>query len=179
MKMDQAAQQGAHGIRHRLKERAVDEARRFAIITLYLWVVLAVFSLHRTLILRESHLDLPAQGFAIVNAFVLAKVMLVAEHMQLGQAWFRSHPAMYRVLLRSLVFAAILVGFHVLEGSIVAYIHHVAVTEELAELNAGWSGSIAVGFMMFVILIPFFAFREMAAVMGSDNVWRLFFRRRA
>ena len=50
------------------KERVVHKLKQFLAIFLYLWVLLALFDLHRTIILAEHHLNYPAQGFAIVNA---------------------------------------------------------------------------------------------------------------
>ena len=61
-----------------LKERAVNEAKRFVIIFLYLWVLFSLFALHKSIILNEPSLIL-GQGFAIVNALVLAKIMRSAR----------------------------------------------------------------------------------------------------
>ena len=66
-----------------LKERAVNEAKRFAIIFLYLWVLFSLFALHKSIILNEPSLIL-GQGFAIVNALVLAKIMLLGEALNLA-----------------------------------------------------------------------------------------------
>jgi predicted metal-binding membrane protein len=68
----------------RLRERAYDEFKRFIVIFLYLWVVFGLLSIHKSLVLSQSHLDYPEHAFAIINAFIFAKVLLVAEHFQLG-----------------------------------------------------------------------------------------------
>ena len=41
-----------------LKERAVNEAKRFVIIFLYLWVLFSLFALHKSIILNEPSLIL-------------------------------------------------------------------------------------------------------------------------
>ena len=61
----------------RLGERAYDEFKRFIVIFLYLWVVFGLLSIHKSLVLSQSHLDYPEHAFAIINALVFAKVLLV------------------------------------------------------------------------------------------------------
>ena len=67
-----------------LKERVAEEGRRFLVMFLYLWVLFALSALHEKIVLREVGASLPSQGFAFVNALVLAKVMLVGENLNLG-----------------------------------------------------------------------------------------------
>ena len=68
----------------RLKERASDEFKRFIVIFLYLWVVFGLLSIHKSFVLSQVHLNYTEHAFAIINAFVFAKVLLVAEHFNLG-----------------------------------------------------------------------------------------------
>ena len=51
-----------------LKERAVDEFRRFLVIFLYLWVVFGLLSIHKSIVLSQHHLDTEEHAFAIINA---------------------------------------------------------------------------------------------------------------
>jgi fumarate reductase subunit C len=60
-----------------LKERVLREAKNFALIFFYLWVILGLFSLHKSLILGQDYLF--SQGIALLNALVLAKIMLTLE----------------------------------------------------------------------------------------------------
>jgi hypothetical protein len=62
----------------RLKTGAIDETRKLFVIFIYLWVLLSVFSLHKALVLNDESL-IYHQGFAIINALALAKVVLVGE----------------------------------------------------------------------------------------------------
>ena len=89
-----------------LKERALDEAKKFSIIFLYLWVLLSLFALHKSIILGEPSLSL-GQGFAIVNALVLSKIMLVCETFNLTDN-FKSKPILYPIVFKSAVFAVLL-----------------------------------------------------------------------
>jgi len=161
-----------------LKTRAVDETKKFLIMTLYLWVFFAVLSLHKTLVMEQEHLDYQAQGLAIVNALVLAKVMLLAEDFRLGSRFFKDHPLVYSVLFRSLVFAIVLIGFHILEDAAIDLLRGKPLAGSLADFGAGNAkGVLSMGAIAFVALTPFFMVSEMARVLGSDGLKVLFFIR--
>lgn len=70
---------------HRLKERGLDEMRRFLLMFVYLYVVFGLFVLNESLVLSERNLSFAPQGFALINAAVMAKVMLIAENLKLGR----------------------------------------------------------------------------------------------
>ena len=161
-----------------LKTRAVDETKKFLIMTLYLWVFFAVLSLHKTLVMEQEHLDYQAQGLAIVNALVLAKVMLLAEDFRLGSRFFKDHPLVYSVLFRSLVFAIVLIGFRILEDAAIDLLRGKPLADSLADFGAGNAkGVFSMGAIAFVALTPFFMVSEMARVLGSDGLRQLFFTR--
>jgi len=161
-----------------LKTRAVDETKKFLIMTLYLWVFFAVLSLHKTLVMEQEHLDYQEQGLAIVNALVLAKVMLFAEDFHLGSRFFKDHPLVYSVLFRSLVFAIVLIGFRILEDAAIDLLRGKPLADSLADFGAGNAkGVFSMGAIAFVALTPFFMVSEMARVLGSDGLRQLFFTR--
>ena len=45
---------------------------------LYLWLLFALFTFHKALVLAQYKIDYKPYGLALFNAFVLAKIMLVA-----------------------------------------------------------------------------------------------------
>jgi len=67
-----------------LKERAYLEFKEFLAISLYLWVVFALFLLYKSVILNDEHINVVAKGFALLNALALAKIMLIARALHLG-----------------------------------------------------------------------------------------------
>ena len=58
-----------------IKERAIEEFRRFVLLFLYLWVLFGLFILDKTVVSRQQGLNFLPHGFALINALVLAKVM--------------------------------------------------------------------------------------------------------
>ncbi len=161
-----------------LKGRAFKEFKRFIIIFLYLWVVFGLLSIHKSLVLSQHHLDTQEHVFAIVNAFVFAKVLLIGEHFRLGTR-FRNKPLIYPVLHKCFVFTLLLISFHIVESVVVGIWRGNTFANSFPPM-LGWNpkGLLAVGVMCFVLLLPFFGFREIAQVMGRREMWILFFERR-
>lgn len=162
----------------KLKEKASDEFRRFLVIFLYLWIVFGLLSIHKSIVLSQHHLDTEENAFAIVNAFVFAKVLLVGEHFNLGTR-FSSKPLIYPILYRSFIFSLVLIGFHIIESIGVGLWHGRTIAESLPPF-LGWNprGLLAVSVMCFVLLLPFFAFRVIAQVIGRDEMKALLLKPR-
>jgi hypothetical protein len=161
-----------------LKEKAFLEFKRFLGIFLYLWVVFALFSIHETIIRAQHNLDFTSHSLAIINAFVLAKVLLVGEHLHLG-AGFKEKPLVYPVLYKSLIFSIFLTGFHVAERMIVGTIGGKTFAGSFSAIGSGRLEAIfSVGALMFVMLIPFFAFRELGRMIGEEKLRALIYGRR-
>ncbi len=161
-----------------LRERAYDEFKRFIVIFLYLWVVFGLLSIHKSLVLSQSHLDYPEHAFAIINALVFAKVLLVAEHFHLGTR-FQNRPLIYPILHKCFVFTVVLICFHVAESVLVGVWHGNTLADSLPPIvGSGLKGVLAVGVMCFVVLLPFFGFREIARVIGHREMRALMFARR-
>jgi hypothetical protein len=165
--------------KHNLKEKASIEFRRFLVIFLYLWVVFGLLSIHKSLVLSQHHLDTEEHAFAIINAFVFAKVLLVGEHFHLGTR-FEHRPLIYPILHKCLVFTVVLIGFHIVESIAVGLWHGETLVNSLPPL-LGWNprGLLAAGVMCFVLLLPFFGFREIGRVLGHKPLWALLFRPRS
>ena len=97
-----------------LKQRVLNEATRFVVMFLYLFVVFGAFNLQRSVALAQHNADSQLEyGFAAINALVSAKVMLIAEDLKLGrrfQNWPLIVPIVYKSLAYSLVFLLVHVG---------------------------------------------------------------------
>ena len=76
----------AAGKKGSLKEKAIDELKAYVIITLYLWVLFVLFAAYKRLLLQENGISLWNQGFAIVNALIFGKVILIAQASISGKA---------------------------------------------------------------------------------------------
>jgi uncharacterized protein (DUF1810 family) len=158
----------------RLKTGAIDETRKLFGIFIYLWVLLSLFSLHKALVLNDERL-IYHQGFAIINALALAKVVLVAEFFHIGDR-LKSRPLIYPIMLKSAVFAVILMCFHIIEEMLIGLWHGKTLSQSIPNMGGGTlQGILMVGIIMFVVLMPFFAFRELDRAIGTEQLHSLLF----
>jgi hypothetical protein len=162
-----------------LKQKAYHELKEFLGIALYLWVILALFQLYRSLLLREEHISAVVhQGFAVINALALGKVLLIAKALHLGE-WFDDRPLIYPTLLKSALFTIVLACFKILEDAGLGMYRGKSFQQSIADLGGGTlNGILCVSLILFVTLIPFFVLTELQRVLGEGKLMQLFFRPR-
>lgn len=163
-----------------LKQKAYHELKEFLGIALYLWVILALFQLYRSLLLKEEHISVVVhQGFAVINALALGKVLLIAKALHLGE-WLDDWPLIYPTLLKSALFTIVLACFKILEDAGLGMYRGKSFQESIADLGGGTlNGILCVSLILFVTLIPFFVVTELQGVLGEGKLMQLFFRRRS
>ena len=162
----------------KLKEKAIDEYKRLAIITIYLWLTFGLLSAHKSFVLAQHHVDYQEQTLAIVNALVFAKVLLVGEHLKMGTR-FKDNPLIFSILYKSFVFALLVLGFHMVENVASGLWHGKTVAESVPVLSSGNPKEILdILVVAYVVMLPFFTLREIARVFGRKEMWNLVFRKR-
>ena len=170
-----ATKQGAET----LKEKALHETQRYLVYAVYLALVFATFNNYRRLVLKEYEIVYLNWGYSVIEALILAKVVLIGEAFKLGERR-KDEPLIIPTLYKSLLFGLLVVVFTLLEKLVTGAIHH----EDLAQIavdsvSRGRDEIIARLLMMFVAFVPFFAFVELRRALGLDTFYNLFFRRRA
>jgi hypothetical protein len=157
-------------------KKTLDEGKKLFWIFIYFWVLFGLFSVYRSLVLTERNL-IYHEGFAVINALLLAKVVLVAEFFQVANS-LKHKPLVYPIVFKSAVFCAVLMCFYIIEEMLVGVWHGKTIAASFPEIGGeGWKGILVVGTILFVVLIPFFAYRELARVLGKDELHSLIFRR--
>ncbi len=160
-----------------VKSRVLDEAKNFVGIFIYLTVVFGLFVLHEWVVLSNNHLTYRFYGFALINALILAKIMLVAEGLHFAEK-FEAKPLIFPILYKALAFTVLLMGAYVVEATAVAMFHGASAAQAIPRIGGGTIGGIAaVAIIMCVALIPFFAFRELSRVYGEAELHALLFTR--
>lgn len=158
-----------------LRDRAVAEAKHFMVLFLYLWVLFGLFVLNERIILHQHKIDFVSHGFAVFNAFILAKVMLIVEDMNLGR-WLDNRPLIYPILYSSLIFSILFILFHVIEKEAVNIAWGEAASASIPNIGGGGiAGIVCVAVILFFSLVPFFAFRNLARALGLDRLNSMLF----
>ena len=159
------------------KQRVVHGMRQGLVIVSYLFVVFSLFDIHKSVILAEHQIDLVQFGLNFINAWALAKVVLVGQQLNLADQ-FRDAPLIYPTLLKSLVYTVLLACFKIVEAAIVGRYLGRSFGESMAAFAGGsWKGLLSLTVVLFVVLIPFFAFGELRRVFG-DRILEAFVRPR-
>jgi hypothetical protein len=161
-----------------LKERALGELKAYWAITLYLWLFLGCFTVYRRLVLAETGVPYLHYGIALLEAMVIAKVVLIGRVFGFTRR-FDDAPLIVPVAYKSVVFALLVMLFGVVERLAAGWIEgqgRWAGLREIAQVGAHEIG--ARGLMLTVAFVPFFAFSEVSRVIGKQRLWAMFLSRR-
>jgi hypothetical protein len=159
------------------KQRAKREFISYWINVLYLSIVFGLFTWYRRLILARYDIAYMHYGVAIVEALVLAKVILIGDMMGLSRHYFEGKPLIYPTLYKSLVFTLFVAVFRMMEETITGFMKGKGMDGWLETLHGtGKYEFLAHGLMVFFMFIPFFAFKEIGKILGKGSIGRLFFR---
>ena len=160
------------------KERIVHNFRELFAMFLYLWLLFALFTFHEMIVLARHGISFRPFGLAFFNAFVLAKVMLIAEELKLGTR-FRRRAPIFPVLHKSFLFAVIFVGFNFTEEIVIGWWKGKTIAESIPRIGGGSPLEIVVVALIITFaLIPFFAFRELSLIMGRGTLGALLIKGR-
>ena len=159
-------------------QRVYHQVIQFLLIAIYLFVVFGVLAVHEEVVAAKNHISYHFYGFALINALILGKVMLVAEDLHFAN-WFRNSPLVYPILFKSVAFTILFLVFDIVEEVVVGVFKGKSIVESFPDIGGGSPRGIF--FMVVIIsilLIPFFAFREIGQVIGERELHSLIFTRK-
>lgn len=159
------------------KQRAKREFIAYWINFVYLAFVFGLFTWYRRLILARYDIEYLHYGVAIIEALVLAKVIMIGDLLHLSRHIFEGKPLIYPTMYKSLVFTLFVAAFTIAEQTITGLVKGKGLDGWLVEIQGkGKYEFLAHSLMVFVMFIPFFAFKEMSRILGKGKIGRLFFR---
>ena len=159
-----------------IKQKLAHELREMTWIFLYLAAFLCALATYSTLLMREFHLSYFAYGTALLNALILAKIILLGEYFKLGRK-HEGKPLMFAAIFKAFQFAVLMAVFHVIEEVIKHLVHGLGARGALRELTAGGLTEIlGRNLVFFCALVPFFTGRELRRIMGEEKFAALFLR---
>src|SRR6516165_5385489 len=105
-----------------LKQKAVHELHQFVAISLYLAFFFCAMVTYRMLLLNDFQNAYFNYGAALINALVIAKVILIGEYAHLGKK-HESRPLLFSALYKALMFGLLVFAFHLLEEAVKQLLH--------------------------------------------------------
>lgn len=152
-----------------------EEAKAFLPVFLYVWFLLAVLGVHKSIVLSQAHI-VQHQGFAVLKALAFAKVLFIANKFGVWRV-FDKMPLIAPILAKAVLFGVLLIDMDLIEQALLerfwpAHADHDGVNlDNLRTL-------LSVGLVSFAALIPFFGYREFAKLIGESEMQKVVFVRR-
>lgn len=160
-----------------VKQKLSHEMKQFVIIFLYLGLLIGAFNTYRWLLLAEYHVGYFVYGYSLIEALVLAKIILIGESLGIGER-FSGQPLIFPTLYKTILFALCAVAFGIVEHLITGFLHGKDLAGIFQEIISGRCEILARMLIMFVAFIPFFAFGETMRALPEVKLFDLFFRKR-
>jgi len=161
------------------KKKIVHELIEYWINFGYLAFFLVAFAWYRRFILAEYQVQYTNYWFPLIEAAVLAKVIMIGDYLRLGHG-LEQKPLILSTLFRTVMFSVWVAIFNVLEETIRGLLHGNGLTGGFEEIaSRGWYELLSRCVVIFAAFIPFFAFKELERVMGQEQLRALFWRRGA
>jgi hypothetical protein len=158
-------------------QKAKREFIDYALVSTYLAVFFCALVTYTMLLLRKHNVSSETLNytFAIINALIIGKVILIGEMMRLGKRT-ETRPLYQSVLLKSVLFGLLVFVFHLLEEFVKRLIH--GEPSRTVWHNLHFDDLIGRSIVVFCAFLPLFAFRELRRVLGSEKLYAIFFNPR-
>ena len=151
------------------QEQLVADLKTFGGFCAYLWAVFVLLTLHAVVGSAEYGVGLSFFVLTTINAFVLMRMMPLAER----HAFFQNlahKPLVYSIAYKTLIFVTALVLAYAVEMGVLGF---AGIGEGFLSLGGGLGGMLAWWLIFSVALFPYFAFREVEAAVGADMMRKL------
>jgi hypothetical protein len=149
-----------------LKQKAKHEAKEMTELLIYLLFFFFSLALYDMLLLAEYHAGTWHFAFALINALVITKVIMIGEYAKLGRR-HENKPLIVSAIWKAFIFGVLVFAFHFIEEGIKRLVHGTKVITTPHELSLEQLGARTV--IVFCIFVPLFAFRELRRVMGEEK----------
>lgn len=174
-----ASTQNTQAGRKRWHEIVAHEAFEYFFNFAFLAVFLVAFAWYRRLILAAYHIHYVGYWAPLIEAAILAKVIMIGDVLRIGRR-VNNQPLAVVTIYRTVVFSVLVLLFSFLEHIVGALIHGRSAAEGIAEFTSkGMDELLAWYLLILVAFLPFFAMKEIERAFGAEEVRRRFFRRRA
>ena len=149
-----------------IKQKALHELREMVVLTLYLAFFFCALATYRMLLLREFHIDSLTYAFALINALVIAKVIMIGELAKVGKR-HESKPLLVSAIWKAFIFGLLVLVFHFAEEIIKHLLHGGDIAGAFREVRI--DDLLGRSLVVFCTFITLFGFREFRRVLGEEK----------
>jgi hypothetical protein len=157
-----------------LGSKVVEELKQLFQIALYLYVCLGALLLYASTV-AGARVEYAHLGYAAVKALILAKFILMGHWFHLGEGR-RNRLLIYSILYQLLAIWLLLIVLSLLEQFVEGAWHGHSFAAGLAEVqSSSFSRILAQTLILFLVLFPYIAIRQLSRVLGPGRLKRIFF----
>lgn len=157
------------------KAKIKHEFREMLELFLYLAFFFCALAIYDRLLLKQYNVEYWTIAFALINAAVITKVIMIGEYAKLGKR-YEYHALLVSAVWKAVVFGLLVFAFHVVEEVVKRLIHGADVAKAATDIRFEQLAGRSI--VVICVFIPLFAFREFRRVMGEDEFNTLVFRKR-
>jgi len=155
------------------KQKIKHEMLEMLWLFLYLAFFFCALVAYDTLLLKQYEVEYWNFGFALLNALVITKVIMIGEYAKLGTR-HEGKTLFVSAVWKAFVFGLLVFAFHVVEEVVKRLIHGSNIENASHGLRFEQFASRAI--VVFSTFIPLFVFREFRRVMGEEEFNNFVFR---
>lgn len=160
-----------------LGQRARHELIAYLAVSGYLLVWFSAVMFYKSTILGSVGIAFAPFGLAAVKALILGKFILVLEALKLGERRKGGQVLALEIIREALLFTLVLILLSIVEELVVGHFHGREARAVLMEMGGGTiPQALATSILMFLVLLPYLAFRRLAMMHGA--LPELLFKRR-
>jgi len=104
-----------------LKQKLLGEMTTYLINAGYLFLFLGVFTTYRRLILAQYRIDYLNYGVSLVEAMVLAKIIMIGDVLRLARG-MENKPLIYPTIYKAVLFSLLVGAFAILEKLVTGWV---------------------------------------------------------
>jgi hypothetical protein len=155
-----------------LKQKALHELKDLLVLSVYLAFFFCALATYRMLLLRDYHIDSLTYAFALINALVVAKVIMIGELAHIGKR-HESKPVFVSAIWKAFVFSVLVLVFHFAEEVVKHLVHGEKFAGAVNETRI--DDLLGRGLVIFCTFITLFGFREVSRVLGEEKFQAMLF----
>lgn len=153
------------------------ELKQFLLVALYMYLCFIALLLYSASIAGVP-VGIAHVGTALLKALLLAKFILLSHWLHLGDR-SRGWRGIYSVLYQALAMWVFMLLLTVIERVIETLVHGETLASALATFHGqALVAALAHGMVLFLVLLPYVAFRQVSTVLGPGELNRIFFKPR-
>ena len=153
-----------------MKQKALHELRELVVLSLYLALFFCALVTYGTLLLREYHIEYWNYAFALINALVIAKVIMIGEYAKVGKK-YESRPLFLSAIWKVFLFSLLVLAFHIVEELIKHLVHGEKLSGTFNEMRI--DEMLGRALVVFCAFIPLFGFREFRRILGEEKYYAM------